>query len=68
MGHLHAVMDWSLCIFCQKHSRDVLRCPALSNDAQAQVCVYEVFVNAYQAHRDAGAAPVLTTAIIHANT
>ena len=47
-------MDWSLCIFCQEHSRDALRCPALSNDAQAQVSVYEVFVDAYQAHRAAG--------------
>ena len=45
-------MDWSLCIFCQEHSRDALMCPALSNDAQ--VSVYEVFVDAYQAHRAAG--------------
>ena len=30
-------MDWSLCIFCQEHSRDALMCPALSNDAQVSV-------------------------------
>ena len=46
-------MDWSLCILCQEHSRDALRCSTLSNDAQAQVSVCEVFVDAYQAHRAA---------------